>query len=374
MARRTREPAPYEVLASLATALEGGPPLRGYVLRGEERYFQERALECLRAAVERVSWEVRLHDAQRGNPDFRLAGVIDDLGGAGLFHAQSLVVVRHAEEALKTVAGDPSPLTLAIERFAVSDGDPGAVVLTGTGLRADLRAVKALSKAGGEVLGFRKLWDSPPPWNPDPRQAELVLWITRRARELGLRLDPRQAVYVAAATGNDLFALEDQFARLAAAPAARLEDVIGWDATTAPWEVAERLLEGDLPRALAGIQTLYRGGFLDKGGRRTQDAVALSAMLIGSLSRGVRQGLALADELQRGVRPEEALRRVRFSGPPSAREAVLTRARTRPVGAWHSLFVDVLELEGRAKSGAGVDADDFCALALRWRGARFREA
>ena len=52
----------------------------------------------------------------------------------------------------------------------------------------------------------RKLWDSPPPWDPDPRKSELALWVRARSGDLGVCLTPDDAAYVAAATGNDLAA------------------------------------------------------------------------------------------------------------------------------------------------------------------------
>ena len=83
MARaRKREAAPPEVLEALGPRLESGLP-RGIVLKGEERYFHERAIDLLRAAAERGGYEVVAHDAEKGNPDYRVAGLVDDLSGGG---------------------------------------------------------------------------------------------------------------------------------------------------------------------------------------------------------------------------------------------------------------------------------------------------
>ena len=370
MARaRKREPAPPELYDALARKLRDESLPRGLVLRGEERYFHERCIDLLREAGERAGYEIDLHDAQRGNPDYRTSAVVDDLSGGGLFAARRLIVLRSADEAVKKVGGKKSPVAEAVERFVSSEESHGCVVLSGASLRADSTAVKAIAKAGGPVLAFRRLWDSPPPWSSDPREAELVQWVQRRAQEAGVRIDPRQAVYVAAATGNDLFALDDQLSRLAAGGGGNVRSIVGWQAAIAPWDVANEVLAGDVARSLSGIETLFQGGFLEKGGRRTVDPVALTSMLLGSLSRGARQALAVATELQQGGDEREALRRSGLAGSPTALKAALARARRRSPDDWRHLFADCLELESRMKSGGAVDAASFCALALRWRAA-----
>ena len=75
---------------------------------------------------------------------------------------------------LKTRSKEPTALTRAVKAFLASADIPGLVVLEAETLRADHAAVKAVVEAGGATLSCRKLWDSPPPWDPDPRKAELV--------------------------------------------------------------------------------------------------------------------------------------------------------------------------------------------------------
>ena len=362
----TREPDPPTQLAGLRRAVESGGLARGYVVRGEEVYFREQAIDFLKGAAAAADYEIRLHDADRANSDFQLARAIEDLSGGGLFASRRFVVLRNAERLLAKVDGKPSPLTRALTAFLAAPEDAGCAVLTGTSLRADLAAVKAIKAAGGELLSLRKLWDSPPAWKPDPRHAELVQWLLGRAREVGVRLDASQAVYVCAATGNDLGALEDQLERLRSSGGRAFREVIGWSAETVPWVVADHLMEGDLPRSLAGIETLFQGGFHEKGGRRLVDETALSAMLLSSLTKGVRSGLALSRELARDPDEKRALREVGFKGAPRTGQTALARARTRSAVAWRSMLEDLARLERRAKTGSTVDANEFTALALRW--------
>ena len=361
-ARRKREADPPELMRELASALSGGELPRGVVLRGEERYFREKAVDLLRAKAVESGFEVCVHDAERGNPDFRVAALIDDLSGGGLFATRRLVVIRNAAESLKKVGSQASPLTSAILAF-VEASDSGSVVLSLPTLRADHAVSKAIKAAGGPLLDLRRLWDGPPPWNPDPRQAELVRFVLDRARHFSLNLSPDQAVYVCAATGNDLFALDDQLERLRHMPDEDLRKVVGWNAATAPWNVAEQVVAGDVPRALAGVESLFQAGFQEKGGRRLLDSIALSAMLIGSLSRGVRRSLVLASGLERGQTESDAAKSVGVAG--RAVGPAIARARSRPARAWRNMLDDVSGLERRAKSGVGVDANDFALLALR---------
>jgi DNA polymerase III delta subunit len=361
MARRT-EPTPTESLAALASALEKDGLARGYVFRGDERYFRERAIDLVRAAAERRGDELSFHDGERANPDFKLPLLIDDLSGGGLF-ARRLVVIRHPGDHLKKTEGEDSPLTRAILAFVASEA--GCVLLSDAALRADHPVAKAIAAAGGSVLSFRKLWDTPPPWRPHDTP-ELVGWVQQRARELGLRLDQRQALYVCAATGNDLFELDEELRLLQKSGARDLRAVVRWTAGGSPWAVADVLAGGDLPRSLSGVEALFRAGFQEKDGRRLVDPGALANMVIAALQRSGRAALALASALERGASEAEAASAAELGGGPTAVHAALARARRRSPLEWRALLADAALLERSAKSHAGADASDFAAFALRW--------
>lgn len=347
---KARESEPWVGLESLASALERAPLAPGYALRGEERYFRERALALLRAKAEAQGHEICVHDVvrERDGGDFELPRLIDDLSGGGLFAARRLVVLRNPGELLRKVDGDDGPLVRAALAFLKSDA--GSLVVSDASLRADHALVKAVLAAGGQAPSFRKLYETPPPWRPDPMEAELVQWIVRRARELGLRLTREQALYVGAATGNDLAALDDQLELLRTSDARELSRVVSWTAGSTPWLVAEHLLDGELARSLSGLQALFQGGFQEKSGKRLLDPSALAILLLGALQRGASAALA----------PE------RGQGAPRQREAAAERARRRSAAEWRALLEDVAALERALKSGGGVDVNDFAALALRW--------
>lgn len=364
-AAKKRAQDPPVQLRELRSQLQAAGLGRGYVLRGEERYFREEALGMLRLAADAKGYEVCVHDAERGNPDFHLNALIDDLSGGGLFADKRLVVMRSGAELLKKVGTKPSALTSAMLGFVNAPDDVGSLVLSVPSLRADHALCKAIKAAGGPLLDLRKLWDNPPPWNPDPRQAELVQWVSARARELKLRLSAEQAVYIVAATGNDLFALEEQLQRLSKMPEEDFKSLVGWDAATTPWSVAEKLVAGELPRALAGIESLFASGFQEKGGRRLVDSIALAAMLIASLGREVRRSLLLSSELAAGADDASAGRAAGIHGRAQAQ--ALARARSRPLGAWQVMLGELAELERAAKSSLGVDVNNFALLAMAWQ-------
>ncbi|HEX6883141.1 MAG TPA: hypothetical protein VF530_07150 [Planctomycetota bacterium] len=360
---RAKESEPWSELATLE-ASTARALARGYALRGEERYFRERALAALRARAEAQGYEPCLHDVERETEasDFRLAQLIDDLSGGGLFAARRLVVVRNPGELLKKVGGEDSPLTRALLAFLASPEDPGTVVLSDPSLRADHAVVKALVARGGLAPAFRKLYDSPPPWKPDPLQSELVQWTLRRAHELGCTLSPEQALFVSAATGNDLATLDDQLGTLKASGARDPRASVRWVAGGTPWNVAEHLLAGDLARSLSGIEALFRGGFQEKSGKRLLEPAALALMLIGALQRGASQSLALlGGEAEPG-------------GAPGQRERAVAVAKGRSVAAWRAFQQEVAELERALKTGSEVDASAFARLALRWKRGNARAA
>jgi len=186
-------------------------------------------------------------------------------------------------------------------------------------------------------------------------QAELVRWTQRRSQELGLRLTAEQALYVSAATGNDLAALDDQLAVLRAGGAQSLRTRVAWTAGGTPWNVADQILEGDLPRALSGVEALFRGGFQDKQGKRLLDPTALAMLLLGALQRGASGALDLVRPGGRGPQ-----------GSPQMRAAAEERARRRSANGWRGLLEDAGELERALKTGSALDANDFARLALRW--------
>jgi DNA polymerase III delta subunit len=364
MAKRApREQPPHAQVRALERRLESEtslPPL--VVLRGEEAYFRQRALDALQARARALEADVVVHDGS--DPDFQADMLLADLAGAPMFASSQLVVARGVESLLTKSGKEQAPLTRGV-LAALESGAPGrCIAIAVDSLRADHPLAKAAAEHGA-LLGLRRLYDSPPPWNPDPRQTELVQWTVERARELGLRLDPARALFVAVATGNDLSALDDQLERLRHSPGGA--DAIQWQAAGSPFAAADAMCRGDLPRALAALETLRRGGMQGRDGARVVDLSALIAILMGALLRGVRQGLAGARRRAAGGDPADV---VAGGGPGrqmAAAELGERLARRPDPEVWRRMLGDLLEVDRRLKGGGGADLDDLVALALAWR-------
>lgn len=341
--RKPREPGPLEQLESLERDLAAGKPLlRGYLVRGDEPYFREAALRALAEAAARAGLELARHDA--GDPDFKAAELCDDLGSASMFAPARCVVVRRANRLLRQEPGEEPQGGATVEAllaFLRRKTEAGVLVLEGQGLRIDSAPAKAIKEAGGSAVSLRKLYETPPHWAPDPRKVELVQWLLARARARGLDLRPDDAVFVAAATGNELAALEEKLERIQNRGGENLRSVVPWTAGGSPFQIAEELVAGNLQRALPGLEALFRGGFQGKDGRETNEG-ALIAMLLGSLRNKLRASLAAVEA---------------------------DSART-PEG-WERFAREVWALERRSRL-QGVDVDELFRFALRTRVRRQR--
>lgn len=358
-----REPDPPTQIAALQRELEGARELRkAYVLKGEERYFVERGIALLVAKATELSFEVSRHDG--GDPDFSLSALLDDLAAAPMFATGRVVVVRRAEKPL--AGGKDAPLARAAVAWLKDAGQVGSLVLAASSLRADNIVAKAVKAADGVTLSCRKLWDGPPPWDPDPRKAENVVWLMKRARELGVRLDSERAVYIAAAVGNDLFALEGQLERLKHAGGKDVREVVELQNGASPFALAEDLCMGDLKQSIQGIEGLFRAGFQGSDGTRTLDRPALVAILLGSLRKLCGQAVRAASLLEEGGDPRTVAKAVGVPGHERALSSFGARMQARPLSDWSRVQLELLEVERRTRTGAEVDANDFCALALSW--------
>ena len=336
----------------------------GYALRGEERWFSDRALRALIARAQSAALEVCRHDAS--DPAFSLSALLDDLCGQALFASARLVVVESADaQDLRTASAKEGVLTRAVSAFL--QGARGTVVLFGAGLRADQAVIKAIGAAGGGTFSFRALYDSPPAWAPDPTQSELAQWVAARAKDHGLRLNAEQALLLTQAKGHDLSALDSELERIKAGGAGAGAS-IGLDAAGSPSKLADLVLDGDAPAALFEIERLWRGGFAKgKGAGRETSGAAILAVLFTTLRRGVRQGLAGSAALARGASAAAAADAAGVPTWPKARQAFQARVGSRSPERWRALQSELIELERRSRQGVEVDSSDLAALVLRWR-------
>ncbi|MBM3991339.1 MAG: hypothetical protein FJ298_10090 [Planctomycetes bacterium] len=348
--------------SSLVTALRASKALAvAYVLRGAERWFRDRAVDALIERSRALEHELCRHDAK--DPEFKAQSLIDDLSSSAMFAALRLVIVSEPEALLKKSGGTESALARAIRGFVARRA--GTVVLVGDGLRADLAIVKELQSSGGEMRSFRKLYERPPPWarSADPRSTELVEWLLARAREREVKLSTDQAVLLAHAQGNDLAALDDQLAAIAAGGSEVLARLSA-SAAGSPGDVCDALLAGETQRTVQAVETLFSGGMRrEKDGARETDQSALVAILLGYLRPKVRSGLAASELVRAGVSSEDAAAQVGITAfDKTLRAAIASRVPEQ----WRAMLDDLLAIERRSRRGGEVDASDFVRLALRW--------
>lgn len=364
-ARRASEPFPGDALKALERRLGQGAPPPIVILRGEERYFRERGVDLAVAAAKGAGMDLCRHDAL--DPEFHVAGLLDDLLTGALFAGARCVVLRGADRVVVDRASKVSKPAREAMLERLSSKAEGMLVLSAEKLRADHALVKAAHEVGGEVVGCRRLWDSPPAWDPDPRKAELVQWTAARARELDVAIDLGEAAYVAMATGNDLSAIEDQLRRLVGRGREGIGELVAWDAGASPWEVAEHILTGDVRRAAAGVETLFAGGATQRDGSRTIDHPGIAAQLCTALSAKLREAVRASEVLAAGGTPSAAAQAAGVRGPRMAVAAFEKRMASRPPAAWRGALDDLAAIERRTRSTVRVDASDFVHLALRLR-------
>ena len=368
MAAKKRAAAPPQQLADLSRRLKKGLG-KIIVLRGEELWFVEEALKLIVLRAQEDGLEISRHD--NSDPEFSAPMLLDDLMASPLFATERLVIARNVEDMLKKQGKDHSALTRAVTAAVGDESRGGCVVITCRKLRADHAICKLAVSVDAPVLELRKLWDSPPPWKAgDPTEAETVQWLLARARQHELRLDARDAVYICAAVGNDLFALETALEKLRHGGGKAVRELVGWDSSAAPWSAADKLLDGELRGAFGAVEALYMGGMNDdRTGRRNVDPRALSAILGATLRNRLRELARGARALERGVGAAEAAREAGVKGAPMTMQAFQARLTRRTAADWEGMLADFLDLEGRSRSAGGalVDADTLFRFALRWR-------
>ncbi|MEO1698398.1 MAG: hypothetical protein AAFU73_13955 [Planctomycetota bacterium] len=364
-ARRKSDPFPEDALKDLERSLKSDALPSIVILRGEERYFRDRGVDLAVAAAKEAGLDLCRHDAL--DPEYAVARLLDDLVTGALFAGARCVVLHSAERVVVDRASKASAPVREAMLARLETKAEGMLVLSAEKLRADHALVKAAAAAGGKVVGCRRLWDSPPAWDPDPRKAELVQWTAARARALGVKLDLSEAAFVAAATGNDLSAIEDQLQRLVGRGAEAIAELVAWDASASPWEVAEHIACGDVRRAAAGVETLFAGGASQRDGSRTIDTAGIAAQLCTALSAKLREAVRGAEVLASGGTPAAAAQAAGVKGPKAAVESFQKRMQSRPPAAWRPALDAFCAVERKTRSTVTVDATDFVHLALHLR-------
>ncbi|QDV06895.1 DNA polymerase III subunit delta [Planctomycetes bacterium Poly30] len=363
-AAKRKDPQPEDGLRMLARQLsEGLPPI--IILRGEESYFRERGVALAVAAAKAAGMEICRHDAL--DPEYSAATLLDDLATGALFQSARCIVLRGAERVIIERALQFSSAIRDAMRARLERKAEGLLVLSAARLLATNVLSVAADEAGGANVGCRRLYDKPPQWDPDPRKAELVQWCAGRARDLKVEVNLNEAAYIVAATGNDLAAIDDQLKRLVGRGKEGIQELVAWDASASPFEVADQIAAGDVKRALVGLETLFSGGASQRDGSRTVDVAGIVAQLSASVSGKIREACRVAEAVVAGMAPQKAAERCGVKGGRSGMESFLQSFQARSPEEWAQMLDEFGELERRSRSNVAVDVTDFAQFALRWR-------
>lgn len=362
---KAREAPPHVQLAGFESQLNEGAGLpRLMVLRGAEKWFHQEALALAVARAKALGMQTNQYDP--ADPDYNGAGLFGDLTGGSLFGDPIFMVVREGSSLCKKNGSKDSEFVGALKSYCAGTEPAGAVLIMAPTLRGDHAVVKLAKSIDGAALNFRSLYDSPPAWKPDPRDVELVHWLRARGKHHGLELRTEEAIYLAGAVGNDLGALDSELKKLAVTGTAELRRSVGWQSGGTPWDVADKLLGTSLREAVGAVESLFAKGFQGKDKKRVLDSAALVSMLNGSLLKGVRAGLAVAEARARGMSKEQAMNLGGIAGPPQAKDAALARATSRSGREWEAMLGALLDIERRFKTGGEADANDFILFATRF--------
>ena len=293
----------------------------------------------------------------------RLRRLAEDQSGA-----QGIELLEGDAAAPDTVAASLSAMTFALgRRFIVVDGverwkdkdlDQLEAALVSLApdttvaffarednrAKAPRRLHEAVRGAGGDVGAE----DSVKPW-------ELPKWLTARARELGLQLDPDAARALIAQVGDRQQRLVRELEKLAlsAAPETRI-DVAQIEAQAAAsaerraWSLADALLSGDAAAASGMYLSLRAQGERLPG-------------LIYWMAQRVRTALEVAQELESGAPESQVKRGLRM--PARAAERLIADVRRTGSEPLRRALERIADLELASRGGGpGAASEDTAAL------------
>jgi DNA polymerase III delta subunit len=213
-----------------------------------------------------------------------------------LFGGAVLIVVRPGGEVLKHITSDLSEF---LER---KDPPPNRAVFFAANLDGRTKLARRLNKLGG-IVKCRRLYATPAYWQKGSMEdSELSRFAVQRARTLGLMMSPQAAGFLAAHTGNDLFRVDSELQKiLLSLPPGKtdieleeIERITGLSATHTPFDLWEKLEEGDVRGALDTLSVILRNGLRSMGGKLETDAAGISAILLGMLRERVRLSARVA--------------------------------------------------------------------------------
>lgn len=267
--------------AQLAAHLERG--LSGiYLIAADEPLLVSEAADAIRLAATKAGFTERsLHFVERG---FRWESLKNDADSLSLFASRRIIEIRMSRPKPGDAGGK------AIRELA-EDEDPDRVVIVSIQSRLDRSAASAVWVKTLDRLGV--LVEIGP-----VARSRMPQWVTARAKQRGLSIDPQAAELLADRVEGNLLAADQELAKLALIidnGHIDQEAVLAAVATSARFDVfrlSDAVIAGDLARALTVLDALKSEG--------VQPPLVLWALvreisLLSGLKSGVSRGRRLGD-------------------------------------------------------------------------------
>ncbi len=317
-----------------------------YLIHGDdhgrigERRARLRALAQAEGADSGGGGDAEVLEGDRGTPDAVAAALSAMTFALGRRFLVVDGVERWKDKELKSLetALSAIPPETTVAFFAREEGKA----------KAPTRLVDAVRKAGGDVSAEQSV----KPW-------ELPKWVTARARELGLQLEPDAAQALVGHVGERQQRLLRELEKLAlgAEPGSHL-DADEVQRLTAPsaqrraWLLADELVSDDATRATRAYLALRAQG--ERGGG-----------LIYWMAARLRSALEVAQALEAGESVAKVKRRIRM--PPRAADRLIADARRSGVEKLRRAIEQIadLELASRGGGSGGIGEDTAAVLAIQ---------
>lgn len=323
---------------------------------------------------------------------FDLDELCADLASPSLFGETRFVCVADGGELVESSSrkrggAGGKPFERALQHWAANAVLGHRLFLALPGASVETPLVGALQEKLGEgllLVALRGLYDTPPPWNPDPLQTELVRFVSAVAQGRKLQLGPNSRLDLAQRVGKDLGRLDSELEKLAASADAQgrvpesevRANVVGGALDAEAFELAERIVRGDSRGALRWLHEVERrGARSDPAGKRggaMQDLGDLQGLIVSALVREGRRMLAAAEMSEQGHSIDTIAEALGIPDVTVAREAFRAKLAARDAAGLRALLEEVreLELDLKRRSVEPLLALERLLLRLRARGPR----
>jgi DNA polymerase III delta subunit len=269
------------------------PPV--IVCSGEESFFKEEVLEAVRDAVRKKSpgYNYQSFEPGAGENDASAGRrLLRDLMTPVLFGGLTLFAVRSGDKLLKEIAKDLAPFLEKDTRL------PNRLILFTGKVDGRTKFARKLKESDG-LVECKRLYDTVAAWQRGSgEETELSRWVKKRAAVRKMDLNPDAAAFLIELTGNDLFLIDSELAKIRLAGpkgdqrikvgVKEIEEGTGMSNRHNPFDLWEKIEAGDSRSALKTLGVILRNGLRSQSGRLENDDGSIAAILLGIFRDRVR--------------------------------------------------------------------------------------